>query len=67
MFFVARNLKRDLLQWLPEARLTIPCFQKVRKLQQGDGAQGDLFPNELGNPLYTTSRTWYPAGRNVEC
>ena len=49
MFFVARNLKRDLLQWLPEACLTIPSFQKVRKLQQGDGAKGDLYPNELGN------------------
>lgn len=49
MFFVARNLKRDLLQWLPEACLTIPSFQKVKKMQQADNNQGDPFGNELGS------------------
>lgn len=29
LFYVARNLKRELLQWLPEAALTIPSFQKM--------------------------------------
>lgn len=29
LYYVARNLKRELLQWLPEAALTIPSFQKV--------------------------------------
>mgnify|MGYP000240450332 len=49
MVFYAAKLKRDLLQWLPEACLTIPSFQKVKKLQQGDGKQVDLVANELGN------------------
>lgn len=48
MFFVARNLKRDLLQWLPEAALTIPSFQKAKKLLDGDGdRQPDMF-SDLG-------------------
>lgn len=29
LFYVARQLKKELLQWLPEAALTIPSFQKV--------------------------------------
>jgi len=61
MFFVARNLKRDLLQWLPEACLTIPSFQKVRKLQAVDSAQGDLFGgNELG--AFVASKPYLVAG-----
>jgi phage terminase small subunit len=60
MFFVARNLKRDLLQWLPEACLTIPSFQKVKKLQQGDGNQGDLFANELG--AFVASKPYLVSG-----
>lgn len=51
MFFVARNLKRDLLQWLPEACMTIPSYQKTKKLMEaGNNGQGDLFnDNALGN------------------
>lgn len=40
-YYVARNLKRELLQWLPEAALTIPSFQKMQTKQQLP--QGDLF------------------------
>lgn len=29
LFYAARTLKRELLQWLPEAALTIPSFQKM--------------------------------------
>lgn len=60
MFFVARNLKRDLLQWLPEACLTIPSFQKVRKMQAGDSSQGDLFGNELG--AFVASKPYLVSG-----
>jgi P27 family predicted phage terminase small subunit len=35
LYYVARNLKRELLQWLPEAALTIPSFNKV----MGDAAK----------------------------
>ncbi|WP_454674852.1 P27 family phage terminase small subunit [Achromobacter pestifer] len=45
LFYLTRNLKRDLLQWLPEAALTIPSFQKV----MGDRAQpnqADLFDDD---------------------
>ena len=39
LFYVARNLRRELLQWLPEAALTIPAFQKVmgERAQPGQG------------------------------
>ena len=60
MFFVARNLKRDLLQWLPEACLTIPSFQKVKKMQQADNAQGDMFGNELG--AFVASKPYLVSG-----
>lgn len=60
MFFVARNLKRDLLQWLPEACLTIPSFQKVKKMQQADNNQGDLFGNELG--AFVASKPYLASG-----
>ncbi len=42
IFYVARNLKRDLLQWLPEAALTIPSFQKAIAVTSTAGAQGQL-------------------------
>lgn len=60
MFFVARNLKRDLLQWLPEACLTIPSFQKVKKMQQADNAQGDRLGNELG--AFVASKPYLVSG-----
>ncbi|NYT59442.1 P27 family phage terminase small subunit [Alcaligenaceae bacterium] len=39
IFYVARNLKKELLQWLPEAALTIPSFQKMlgERAQPGQG------------------------------
>lgn len=47
-YYVARNLKKELLQWLPEACLTIPSFQKVMKAgEQVPSGQSDLF----GDPL----------------
>lgn len=45
LFYLARTLKRELLQWLPEAALTIPSFQKML----GDRAapeQGSLFGDD---------------------
>jgi phage terminase small subunit len=48
MFYVAQKLKRELLQWLPEACLTIPSFSKVKQAKGGDIGQGDLFADNLG-------------------
>lgn len=46
IYYVARNAKRELLQWLPEAALTIPSFAKI----VGDRAkpeQGSLFDDPI--------------------
>lgn len=42
LFYMARTIKRELLQWLPEAALTIPSFQKVMGDSAKPGAQGQL-------------------------
>lgn len=44
-YYVARDKKRELMKWLPEAALTIPSFQKV-KLDQLQ-PQGDLFDDPI--------------------
>lgn len=44
-YYVARDKKRELMKWLPEAALTIPSFQKV-KLEQLQ-PQGDLFDDPI--------------------
>jgi P27 family predicted phage terminase small subunit len=46
IYYVARNVKRELLQWLPEAALTIPSFHKI----VGERAmpnQGSLFDDPV--------------------
>jgi len=46
LYFAARNLKGELLKWLPEAALTIPSFHKI----VGDQAaplQGGLFDDPV--------------------
>lgn len=43
IYYVVRDLKKELLQWLPEAALTIPSFVKVKSTRLDDVAQGDLF------------------------
>ena len=46
LYYVARNVKKELLQWLPEAALTIPSFHKI----VGDRAapqQGSLFEDPV--------------------
>lgn len=43
--YEARRLKKELLQWLPEAALTIPSFAKVTELVQAPD-QGNLFNND---------------------
>jgi len=42
LFYVVRTLKKELLQWLPEAALTIPSFQKAQGDLAGAGNQGQL-------------------------
>ena len=43
-YYVARDYKRELLKWLPEAALTIPSFQKLKADQMTP--QGDLFGDD---------------------
>lgn len=45
IFHVASKLKKELLQWLPEAALTIPSFQKATSVGGGAG-QGSLFEDD---------------------
>jgi phage terminase small subunit len=45
-FYVARNLKKELLDWLPHAALTIPTFHKVVG-ERAAPAQGTLFDDPV--------------------
>lgn len=45
-FYVARNLKKELMDWLPEAALTIPSFHKVVG-ERAAPAQGSLFDDPV--------------------
>ncbi|NHN78576.1 P27 family phage terminase small subunit [Azotobacter chroococcum] len=44
-YYVARDKKRELLKWLPEAALTIPSFHKLKAEQLQP--QGDLFDDPI--------------------
>ncbi|MCY1281820.1 Phage terminase, small subunit [compost metagenome] len=44
-YYVARDKKRELLKWLPEAALTIPSFHKLKSEQLTP--QGDLFDDPI--------------------
>lgn len=46
VFYVARQLKRELLQWLPEAALTIPSFHKIVG-ERAKPEQGTLFEDPV--------------------
>lgn len=46
IFYVARHLKRELLQWLPEAALTVPSFHKIVGERAAPG-QGSLFDDPV--------------------
>ena len=46
LFHVASKLKKELLDWLPEACLTIPSFRKAKNLM-GQPAQPGLFDDPL--------------------
>ena len=46
MYFSARNAKKELLDWLPEAALTIPSFQKIKGAELAD-SQGTLFDDPI--------------------
>lgn len=48
LYYVARNLKRELLQWLPEAALTIPSFHKIVG-ERMNPQQGSLFEDPVEN------------------
>lgn len=46
LYYIARDYKKSLLDWLPEAALTIPSFQKIKGNDVGDG-QGTLFDDPI--------------------
>lgn len=46
LFYLSRNLKKELLQWLPEAALTIPSFAKAIESRQAP-TQGTLFEDPV--------------------
>lgn len=46
IYYVARNVKRELLQWLPEAALTIPSFHKIVG-ERAAPDQGSLFEDPV--------------------
>jgi P27 family predicted phage terminase small subunit len=46
LYYVARDHKKSLLQWLPEAALTIPSFQKI-KGSSVESNQGSLFDDPI--------------------
>lgn len=47
LYYVARDHKKDLLRWLPEACLTIPTFQRAKAADLAAGAQGSLFDDPV--------------------
>lgn len=53
LFYASRHLKKDLLQWLPEACLTIQSFRKAKNLmgqpQQPSLFDGDSLTNFVGS------------------
>lgn len=46
-YYTLRALRKDLLQWLPEAALTIASFQKAVSNKPGDQVQGSLFDDPV--------------------
>lgn len=49
LYYVARDYKKDLLRWLPEACLTLPSFHKVKVADLSAGSQGSLFDDPVAN------------------
>lgn len=47
IYFIAKNYKKELLDWLPEAALTIPSFHKIKGEKIADGSQGKLFDDPV--------------------
>lgn len=56
MYYVARDLKKELLRWLPEACLTIASFQKATSGSKDDGRQGDMFGDPLAQHVASKPR-----------
>jgi phage terminase small subunit len=46
LYYIARDHKKALLDWLPEAALTIPSFQKIKGDKVSD-SQGSLFDDPI--------------------
>ncbi|CAG4906189.1 P27 family phage terminase small subunit [Paraburkholderia saeva] len=57
-FYVSRNLRAELLKWLPECCLTLPSIASVRSKLGEQGQQDDLF-----NALAGHARS-HPSGLN---
>lgn len=48
-FYVVRNLKAELLKWLPESCLTLPSVVTARSKMPTASPQDDLFDNLVGH------------------
>lgn len=59
MYYIARNFKKDLLTWLPEAALTIPSFAKIKSDEMGP-EQGGLFQDPV--ETYRARKPGIPTG-----
>lgn len=46
-YYMARDYKKQLLAWLPEAALTIPSFQKIKGESLDGAGQGSLFDDPI--------------------
>ena len=47
LYYVTRDKKKELLQWLPECALTIPSFVKTKRMAEKDSRQIDLFADSI--------------------
>ena len=47
LYYISRDKKKELLQWLPEAALTIPSFAKIKGEKLAADAQASLFDDPV--------------------
>lgn len=47
LYYIAKDHKKALLQWLPELALTVPSFQKIKGASIDAPQQGNLFEDPI--------------------
>ena len=53
LYYIARDKKKELLNWLPEAALTIPSFVKAKIQRVEETIQGKLFEDPVQEYMST--------------